>query len=94
VKHYVVASTHKFEPETFFGKEQVIEIREVAEIITKKDKNYSPKVKIMNPAFDRTDSEQIEGIICELGIFSPEQLTAMLFEKLKLDQKEKEFLKL
>lgn len=94
VMHYVVASTHKFEPETFFGKEEVIEEREVVELITKKDKNYSPKVKAMNPAFDRTDSGQIEGIICEIGIFSPQQLTAMLFEKLEMDKKEKEFLKL
>lgn len=94
VKHYVVASTHKFEPETFFGKDEVIEQRECAEVITKKDKNYSPKVKVLNPAFDRTDSNQIEGIICESGIFTPQQLTSMLFEKLDLINKEKDFLKL
>ncbi len=94
VKHYVVASTHKFEPETFFGKDEVIEQREEVEVITKKDKNYSPKVKVLNPAFDRTDSSQIEGIICEIGIFGPQQLTAMLFEKIEMPKKEKEFLKL
>ncbi len=94
VKHYVVASTHKFEPETFFGKDEVIEQREEIELITKKDKNYTPYVKIINPAFDRTDSSQIEGIICENGIFTPQQLTSLLFEKLDLINKEKDFLKL
>jgi len=94
VKHYVVASTHKFEPETFFGKDEVIEQREEVEVINKNDKNYFSKVKVLNPAFDRTDSSQIEGIICENGIFSPQQLSSILFEKLDLINKEKDFLKL
>jgi ribose 1,5-bisphosphate isomerase len=94
VKHYVIASTHKFEPETFFGKEEVIEQREEVEVINKKDKNFSPKVNVLNPAFDRTDSSLIEGIICEAGIFTPQQLTSILFEKLDLTNKEKDFLKL
>lgn len=94
VKYYAVASTHKFEPETFFGKDEPIEQRSPEEVIGKKDKNYSKKVHVLNPAFDRTDSSQIEGIICEIGIFSPQQLTGMLFEKLDITRKEKEFLKL
>lgn len=94
VLHYVIASTHKFEPETFFGKSEVIEQREINEVIAPKDKNYLKKVKVINPAFDRSDSKQIEGIICEKGIFTPIQLTSMLFNKLELDKKEKEFLKL
>ncbi|MFA6320000.1 MAG: S-methyl-5-thioribose-1-phosphate isomerase [archaeon] len=94
VLHYVVASTHKFEPETFFGKDEVIEQRELKEIINNKDKNYSKKVKLINPAFDRSDSKQIEGIICEKGIFTPTQLTSMLFNKLELERKDKDFLKL
>ena len=94
VKHYAVASTHKFEPETFFGKDEIIEQREEVEVVNKKDKNYSKKVKILNPAFDRSDSSQIEGIICENGIFTPAQLTSILFAKLDLFNTEKDFLKL
>jgi methylthioribose-1-phosphate isomerase len=51
-------------------------------------------VNVLNPAFDRTDSSLIEGIICEEGIFTPQQLTSILFEKLDLTSKEKDFLKL
>ncbi|MGI6589597.1 MAG: translation initiation factor eIF-2B [Candidatus Iainarchaeum sp.] len=94
VLHYVVASTHKFEPETFFGKDEIIEQRETKEVIDVKDKNYSKKIKVINPAFDRSDSKQIEGIICEKGIFTPTQLTTMLFNKLELNKRNKAFLKL
>jgi len=94
VKHYVVASTQKFEPETFFGKDEPIEQRSELEVITKKDPNYSKKIHVLNPAFDRTDSNQIEGIICEIGIITPQALTTMLFEKLDLEKHEKDFLKL
>ncbi|MFA6268511.1 MAG: S-methyl-5-thioribose-1-phosphate isomerase [archaeon] len=94
VKHYAVTSTHKFEPQTFFGKDEPIEHRNPTEIITKKDKDYSNKVSVLNPAFDRTDSNQVEGIICEIGIITPQTLAAMLYEKLDLGKHEKEFLKL
>jgi len=94
VKHYALASTHKFEPETFFGKDEPIEHRNPQEVISKKEKNFSKKVGILNPAFDRTDASQIEGIICELGIFAPQALTSKLYDKLNLEKHEKEFLKL
>jgi ribose 1,5-bisphosphate isomerase len=94
VKHYVLTSTHKFEPETFFGKDEPIEHRNPYEVITNKDKNFSKRVTVLNPAFDRTDASQIEGIICELGIFSPAALTSKLYDRLNLDEHEKEFLKL
>jgi ribose 1,5-bisphosphate isomerase len=49
--HYVFCSTHKFEPATFFGKEEPIEQRDIKEVWEKKPS----KVKIINPSFDRTD---------------------------------------
>ena len=89
-KHYVVSSTHKFEPATFFGKDEPIEQREASEVLAKK----IPKVNVMNAAFDRTDSTYIEGIICEKGVFPPETLASKLYDSLKLDEHEIDFLKL
>ncbi len=89
-KHYVVSSTHKFEPATFFGKDEPIEQRNPSEVMAKK----IPKVSVMNAAFDRTDSSYIEGIICEKGVFPPEILASKLYDSLKLDEHEIDFLKL
>ena len=88
--HYVFCSTHKFEPATFFGKEEPIEQREPSEVWNKAPKN----VKIINPSFDRTDSKYIEGIICEMGVFPPEQFSAKLYDKLDLSKHKTDFLKL
>lgn len=89
-QHYVVCSTHKFEPSSFFGKDTPIELRNTKEVLEKKIRN----VKVINPAFDRTDSSLIEGIICEKGIFPPEILASRLYSKLNLDKHEEDFLKL
>jgi ribose 1,5-bisphosphate isomerase len=89
VLHYVITSTHKFEPSTFFGKDEPIEQRNPSELGEK-----ISKVKILNPAFDRTDSDTIEGIICEKGVFPPQVIASKLFDDLKLDEHEKDFLKL
>ncbi len=89
-KHYCVCSTHKFEPGTFFGKEEPIEQRAPSEILKKK----SSKIKIMNPAFDRTDSGLIEGIVCEKGVFTSEVLASKMYGELRLDKHHEDFLKL
>lgn len=88
-KHYVVCSTKKFSPATFFGFNEPIEQRSVFELGKK-----IPKVKVLNPAFDRTKANLIEGIICEKGIFSPKTLAAKLYDELDLANREKEFFKL
>ncbi len=93
VKHYVFCSTHKFEPSTFYGKNEPIEERNVEEIWSTKEKKPK-KVRIMNPAFDRTDSSKIEGIVTEMGIMPPQVLAAKLYEKLGLEKHHKDFLKL
>jgi len=91
VLHYVCTSSHKFEPASFYGKKEPMEQRDSDEVWEKKARG---KVKILNPAFDRTDSKYIEGIITELGVFSPEQLTSVLYRKLQLEKHRKDFLKL
>jgi len=91
VAHYAVASTHKFEPASFFGKAEPIEQRSLDEVWEKKLRG---KAKIINPAFDRTDANYIEGIICELGVFDPKTLTGELYKKLQLDKHHPDFLKL
>lgn len=85
-KHYVVCSTKKFSPATFFGFNEPIEKRNPLELGEK-----MPKVKVINPAFDRTHANLIEGIICEKGIFSPKTLAAKLYDELDLANREKEF---
>lgn len=86
--HYVVTSTSKFEPATFFGFNEPIEKRNELELGKK-----IPKVKVLNPAFDRTDSSLIEGIICEKGIFSSKELAYKLYTDLDIKDHEEEFLK-
>ncbi len=88
-KHYVVCSTKKFSPATFFGFNEPIEERSTKELGEK-----ISKVKVINPAFDRTDATFIEGIICEKGIFSPKGLANKLYADLNLENREKEFFKL
>lgn len=90
VKHYAVTSTHKFEPASFFGKDEPIEQRNIDEVW---DKKLRGKTKILNPAFDRTDSSTIEGIVCELGVFSPQILAGELYKKFQLNKHYEEFLK-
>jgi len=96
VKHYVICSTHKFEPATFLGKQEPIEQRESEEVWSMREKKKfgASRVKISNPAFDRTDASTIEGIICELGVFVPHALASKLYMDLQIDKHEKEFLKL
>ena len=89
--HYVVTSTHKFEPSSFFGKDEPIEQRSPDEVLEKKLRG---RIKVINPAFDRTDSQYIEGIISEIGIFPPEALAAELYKKLQLGKHHEDFLKL
>jgi eIF-2B alpha/beta/delta-like uncharacterized protein len=89
VLHYSITSTHKFEPSSFFGRDEPIEQRSVLELGKK-----ITGVTTLNPAFDKTDSKTLEGIICEKGIFPPQVLASKLFDKLKLDEHEEDFLKL
>ncbi len=88
--HYSFLSTHKFEPASFFGKDEPIEHRNPHEVLPKK----IACVKVLNPAFDRTESSLIEGIVCEKGVFSPQMLASKLYDELKIDEHEEDFLRL
>lgn len=90
VPFYSCTSSHAFDPATYFGKEEVIEQRDVNEIWEKKLRN----VTIKNPAFDITDAHNVKGIITEKGIFTPKKFTAYMVKHLKLKGKKKEFISL
>lgn len=72
VPFYIVApvSTIDFDIET--GKEIIIEQRDSIEVTHVGDIRIAPEgVKVFNPAFDVTPSENITGIITEKGIVKP-----------------------
>lgn len=69
---YACTNSWKFNPETIYGKEEVIEERDPKEVWEDAPKG----VKIYNPAFEITPPGQITGIITELGVFKPEALVA------------------
>jgi methylthioribose-1-phosphate isomerase len=71
----------KFDRETAFGKNEKIEQRNPDEIW---DRKLKPKrIIALNPAFDRTDSRLIEGIISEQGITPSTELAERLFQTKK-----------
>lgn len=67
---YSCTNSWKFDPETLFGADEPIEEREAAEVWEDAPKG----VKIINPAFELTGADKINGIITELGILKPETL--------------------
>jgi len=88
VPYYAATSSHAFDPLTFYGIEEKIEERNPSEVWDKKLKNLN----IRNPAFDRTESEFIEGIITEKGVLTPESLVQLKYKELHLDKQKEEFL--
>ena len=82
VPHYVACSSHKFDPLTTFGEQEIIEERDPKEIWEKKMKH----LKIRNPAFDITRASFVKEIICELGCLAPASFAAIVYERLGLDR--------
>lgn len=65
---YVCTDSWKFDPKSIFGYEETIEKRSKNEVW-----NNPPKgVDVSNYAFEKVDSDLIEGIISELGLYSTE----------------------
>lgn len=65
---YICTDSWKFDPQTIFGFEEIIENRPKNEIW-----NNPPKgVNIINPSFEKIDPDLITAIISELGILRPE----------------------
>lgn len=71
---YVCSVAWKFDPETIFGHEEVIEMRNPEEVWEKAPKG----VKIMNYAFEKVDTELVTGIISELGIYKPDTFVELV----------------
>jgi len=65
---YVCSHSWKLDPRTIKGFYEPIEKRKASEIW----KNPPRGVKIANSVFEEIDSKLIEGIISELGVFSPD----------------------
>lgn len=67
---YSCTNSWKFDPDTIGGADEPIEERDSDEVW-----DDAPKgVKIINPAFEVTGADRINGIITELGVFKPETL--------------------
>lgn len=83
---YVCSTSYKFDSESAIGKGVGIEQRSPKEVW-----RFPPKgLKILNPAFDSIDYDNIYSFINELGLFSPDSLFITLkntyqwmFERLK-----------
>ncbi len=76
---YICSTSFKFDPESRYGVGVKIEERSPKEVWNKPPKN----LKILNPAFDIIDYDNITGFINELGVFSPDSLFVTLREKYK-----------
>lgn len=86
VPHFVATATHKFDPITYFGYEELIEERDWREVWPEKPK----KVKIINHAFDVTEASSIEAYITEKGVFAPQALPFVIFEEMELAKNKEE----
>lgn len=67
---YSCTNSWKFDPATIGGADEPIEERDPKEVW----ENPPAGVKIINPAFELTAADKINGIITELGVFKPETL--------------------
>jgi methylthioribose-1-phosphate isomerase len=79
VPFYVVAPTSSFDFNAESGSEIPIEMRNQDEILFCKGIRIAPEdTSALNPSFDVTDSQFIEGIFCEEGIISPVSKSELL----------------
>ncbi len=78
VPYYVAASTLKYDPVTAAGFPEIIEERDPSEVI---DPSELPGAEIRNPAFDVTPPDLVDGIISEIGIYSPQIFPAMVAQQ-------------
>ncbi len=70
IPSYSCTNSWKFDPDTLYGFEEVVEVRNPAEIW----ENPPSGVTVRNPAFEITSPDVITGIITEIGIYKPETL--------------------
>ncbi|MBI5412876.1 ribose 1,5-bisphosphate isomerase [Candidatus Peregrinibacteria bacterium] len=69
---YSCTNSWKFDPATIGGADEPIEERDPKEVW-----DSAPEgIKVINPAFELTPADKINGIITELGVFKPETLVS------------------
>ncbi len=73
---YSCTNSWKFDPETIYGAEEEIEIRDSKEIWENPPKN----VIIHNPAFEAVNPDLVAGVISELGVFKPEAMSTQVLK--------------
>ena len=67
---YIVSELLKFDPTTLYKEFEGVEQRDLAEVW----KDVQKGIDIQNPAFDVTPVRYINGLICEKGIISPQNV--------------------
>ena len=77
VNVYVCTDSWKFDPETIYGNDEKIEMRDQKEIWDNIPKN----VTVKNYAFEKIHSSLITGIISELGIYKPDVFVSEVLNK-------------
>ena len=78
IPFYVAAPTSTFDFDTLSGDEIPIEERGAEEVRSGFGRETAPEdVDVYSPAFDVTPASLISGIICEAGIFAPNDLSAV-----------------
>ncbi len=74
IPFYVAAPSSTFDL-AHTAKDVVIEQRNPKEVTSFGSETVAPKgVRVLNPAFDITPMKYVEGIICEKGVLTPEEL--------------------
>lgn len=74
---YSCTNSWKFDPATLGGADEPIEERDPKEVWA----SAPAGIKIINPAFELTPADRINGIITELGVFKPETLVVEIQKK-------------
>ena len=70
---YACAETYKFLPPSKAGQRVQIELRPIEEIIAPED--LPENVEVYNPVFDRVHPSLITGIITEIGVIRPSEVS-------------------
>lgn len=81
VRVFVAASTYKFSPETIFGELITIQERAASYVLNDSDLGNFPSLKVRNPAFDVTSSQDIDLIITERGVIPPQAAIMIVREQ-------------
>ncbi len=81
VRVFVVSSTLKFSPETFFGEiVEIVEADPYTLLSKEKVEEWRGRVKVKAPLFDVTPPEYIDAIVTERGLIAPQVVVMLIRE--------------